>query len=48
MQQLSLFEEDHSTRPGGEALREGGEVHQAASASKRTEPMMSELMEQAE
>jgi RNA-directed DNA polymerase len=46
MQQLSLFKKDQTTSPGGEARRGGGEVHQAAGVSKRTEPIMPGLMEQ--
>lgn len=46
MQQLSLFPEDLSSAPSGETRGEEEKVHQAAVASKRTEPMVSDLMEQ--
>ena len=46
MQQLSLFKEGHSNCSAGEACGERGRAHQAAVALKRTEPMVSDLMEQ--
>jgi group II intron reverse transcriptase/maturase len=46
MQQLSLFQEGHSIYSAGEACGERGVVHQAVASLKRTEPMVSELMEQ--
>lgn len=47
MQQLPLFiKGDQSASPEGEARGDGGGVHQAVAVSKRTEPIMPELMEQ--
>ena len=46
MQQLSLFQEGHFIYSAGEACGGRGRAHQAEAASKRTEPMMFDLMEQ--
>jgi RNA-directed DNA polymerase len=46
MQQLSLFKEDLPSNSRGEARRGGGEVRQAIPASEKTEPIVTELMEQ--
>jgi group II intron reverse transcriptase/maturase len=46
MQQLSLFREDLPPISAGEAQREEGKVRQVTPASKRTEPIVTGLMEQ--
>jgi len=46
MQQLPLFKGDQLTSLAGEAREAGRGVYQAAAASKRTEPIMPELMDQ--
>jgi RNA-directed DNA polymerase len=46
MQQLSLFQEGLPSVLSGEARGREEKVHQAVTASKRTEPMMMDLMEQ--
>ena len=45
-QQLSLLKEDLPPISAGEARREEGKVRQAVPASERTEPIMTDLMEQ--
>jgi RNA-directed DNA polymerase len=45
-QQLSLFDEDLLSCSSGEARGEGNKGHQAATASERAKPIMSDLMEQ--
>lgn len=46
MQQLSLLREDLLSSSAGEAQREEGKVRQAIPALERTEPILTELMEQ--
>ena len=46
MQQLSLFDETLLSCPPGEARRDDGKAHQAATASERTKPMVVDLMDQ--
>ena len=46
MQQLSLFQEGLPSVSLGEACGREEKVHQAVTASERTEPMVSDLMEQ--
>ena len=46
MQQLSLLKEGLPSSSAGEARREGEEVRQAVPASERTEPIVTDLMEQ--
>lgn len=46
MQQLSLFDENLPSSPKGEACRDEGKAHQAATASERTKPMVVDLMDQ--
>ena len=46
MQQPSLFQEGLFSVSSGEARGREEKAHQAVTASKRTEPMVSDLMEQ--
>jgi group II intron reverse transcriptase/maturase len=46
MQQLSLLKEGLLSSPAGEAQREEGKVRQTVPALERTEPILTELMEQ--
>jgi hypothetical protein len=46
MQQPSLFDENLLSRAKGEARRDDGKAHQAATASERTKPMVVDLMDQ--